>query len=48
MNLLMGSSPEELRAAIAEFIEFYNQRRYHEGIGMSLQRMCTTGGGKKS
>jgi hypothetical protein len=33
MNLLVWSSPEELRAAIAEFIEFYNQRRYHEGIG---------------
>jgi Integrase core domain len=33
MNLLVWASPEELRAAIAEFIEFYNQRRYHEGIG---------------
>jgi transposase InsO family protein len=33
MNLLVWSSPEELRAAIAEFIEFYDQRRYHEGIG---------------
>jgi hypothetical protein len=27
------TSPEELRRAIGEFIEFYNQRRYHEGIG---------------
>ena len=33
MNLLVWASPEELRGAIAEFIEFYNQRRYHEGIG---------------
>ena len=32
-NLLVCTSPEELRRAIAEFIEFYNQRRYHEGIG---------------
>ncbi len=29
----MYTSPEALRAAMAEFIEFYNQRRYHEGIG---------------
>jgi putative transposase len=33
VNLLVYSSPEELRRAIAEFIEFYNHRRYHEGIG---------------
>ena len=33
MNLQVWSSPEQLRAAIAEFIEYYNQRRYHEGIG---------------
>ncbi len=32
-NLLVWTSPGELRAAIARFIEFYNQRRYHEGIG---------------
>lgn len=29
----MYTSPEQLRAAMAEFIELYNQRRYHEGIG---------------
>ena len=23
----------ELKTALGEFIEFYNQRRYHEGIG---------------
>ena len=33
LNLLVYTSPEQLRAAMAEFIEFYNQRRYHEGIG---------------
>jgi len=33
VNLLVWTSPEELRAAIAEFIEYYNQRRYHEGVG---------------
>jgi putative transposase len=33
LNLLVYTSVEELRAALAEFIEFYNQRRYHEGIG---------------
>ena len=31
--LLVYTSPEQLRAAMAEFIEFYNPRRYHEGIG---------------
>jgi transposase InsO family protein len=33
LNLLVFSSPEALQAAMAEFIEFYNHRRYHEGIG---------------
>ena len=33
MNLLVYPSPEQLRRAIAEFIGFYNHRRYHEGIG---------------
>ena len=33
VNLLVYTSPEQLRAAMAEFIEFYNHRRYHEGIG---------------
>jgi putative transposase len=33
VNLLVYNSPEELRRAIREFIEFYNHRRYHEGIG---------------
>ena len=32
LNLLVFTSPEALRAAMAEFIEFYNYRRYHEGI----------------
>jgi len=33
VNLLVYTSPEQLRAAMAEFTEFYNHRRYHEGIG---------------
>jgi transposase InsO family protein len=33
LNLLVFPSPAALRAAMAEFIEFYNHRRYHEGIG---------------
>ncbi len=32
INLLVYPSPEALRDAMAEFIEFYNTRRYHEGI----------------
>jgi RNA-directed DNA polymerase len=33
LNLLVFTSPEALGAAMGEFIEFYNHRRYHEGIG---------------
>ena len=33
LNLLVYTGPGQLRAAMAEFIEFYNQRRYHEGVG---------------
>jgi hypothetical protein len=33
VNLLVYTSPESLRREMAEFIEFYNHRRYHEGIG---------------
>lgn len=33
VNLLVYTSPEQLRAGMVEFIEFYNHRRYHEGIG---------------
>ena len=33
LNPLVFTSPEALRGAMAEFIEFYNDRRYHEGIG---------------
>ena len=33
VNLLVYTSPENLRAAMTDFIEFYNHRRYHEGIG---------------
>jgi putative transposase len=33
LNLVVYTSPEELRRALAEFIEFYHHSRYHEGIG---------------
>ena len=33
LNLLVYTSPESLQRAMEEFIEFYNHRRYHEGIG---------------
>lgn len=33
LNLLVYTSPEQLRVALGEFIEFDNHRRYHEGIG---------------
>jgi putative transposase len=33
LNLLVFTSPEALREAMREFIEFYNHRRYHERIG---------------
>lgn len=33
LNLLVYTSPGSLRAAMAGFIDFYNHRRYHEGIG---------------
>jgi len=33
LNVLVYTSPEALKRAMAEFIEYYNQRRYHEGIG---------------
>lgn len=33
LNLLVFTSPEALRAAMAEFIEYYNYRSDHEGMG---------------
>jgi putative transposase len=33
INLLPYEMPGELRAAIEAFIEYYNYRRYHEGLG---------------
>ncbi len=33
MNLLIYTSPEELRRTMQEFIDYYNHRRYHEAIG---------------
>jgi putative transposase len=33
LNLLVYTSPGSLRRAMGDFINFYNHRRYHEGIG---------------
>jgi transposase InsO family protein len=33
MNLLVYTSPEQLRRTMREFIHYYNHRRYHEAIG---------------
>jgi RNA-directed DNA polymerase len=33
MNLLVYTSPEELRRSMQNFIEYYNHRRYHEALG---------------
>ena len=33
MNLLVYTSPDELRRTMHDFIEYYNYRRYHEAIG---------------
>ena len=32
LNLLVYTSPGRLHAALADFIDFYNHRRYHEGL----------------
>jgi hypothetical protein len=33
MNLLVYTSPEELRHTMQDFIEYYNYHRYHQAIG---------------
>ena len=33
MNLLVYTSPDELRRTMQRFIAYYNHRRYHEAIG---------------
>lgn len=33
LNVLVYTSPEVLKRAMAEFIQYYNHERYHEGIG---------------
>jgi hypothetical protein len=33
LNLLVFTSPEALRKAMPQFIEFYRYQRYHEGTG---------------
>jgi len=33
VELIVHISPDELRRAIGEFVEYYNRRRYHEALG---------------
>jgi RNA-directed DNA polymerase len=33
MNLLVYTSPDQLRRTMQQFIDYYNHRRYHEAIG---------------
>jgi len=33
LNVLVYTSPEELKRAMGKFIRYYNHERYHEGIG---------------
>jgi len=33
INLVPYGMPVELKEAIKEFVEYYNYRRYHEGLG---------------
>jgi hypothetical protein len=33
LNLLVFTTPETSRTPVKEFVEFYNYRRYHHGIG---------------
>jgi putative transposase len=33
VELVVHSSPGKLRQAIAEFVDYYNQERYHEALG---------------
>jgi transposase InsO family protein len=37
LNLLVYTSPGRLHAAMADFIDFYNHRRYHEGLDDHLK-----------
>ena len=31
-NLIITSAPEELKDAIVEFVDYYNNNRYHESL----------------
>jgi transposase InsO family protein len=47
MNLLVYTSPQALREALAEFIGFHNHRRFHEGIGNVTPAPVQSGTGAK-
>ncbi len=54
MKLVVYETPTELRQAVAAFVDCYNHRRYHEGIGnftppgdLYYRRRCEILGGSE-
>jgi putative transposase len=46
MELLVHTSLDELRHTMQQFIQRYNDRRYHEAIGNVTPADVYTGGGR--